>query len=96
MLATSYLQPREEMGAWIRSVVVVLQTGDIDRLRSLFTSFLASIPYTMRRKEDEAERERYFQYTFYLIMRLVSVYTVYVEKVQSQGRTEPGACGLCS
>ena len=88
MLATSYLQPREEMGAWIRSVVVVLQTGDIDRLRSLFTSFLASIPYTMRRKEDEAERERYFQYTFYLIMRLVSVYTVYVEKVQSQGRVD--------
>lgn len=88
MLATSYLQPREEMGAWIRSVVMALQTGDIDRLRSLFTSFLASIPYTMRRKEDEAERERYFQYTFYLIMRLVSVYTVYVEKVQSQGRVD--------
>ena len=42
----------------------------------------------MRRKEDEAERERYFQYTFYLIMRLVSVYTVYVEKVQSQGRVD--------
>ena len=35
-----------------------------------------------------AERERYFQYTFYLIMRLVSVYTVYVEKVQSQGRVD--------
>lgn len=42
----------------------------------------------MRRKEDEAERERYFQYTFYLILRLVSVYTVYVEKVQSQGRVD--------
>ena len=36
----------------------------------------------------EAGRERYFQYTFYLIMRLVSVYTVYVEKVQSQGRVD--------
>ena len=42
----------------------------------------------MRRKEGEAERERYFQYTFYLIMRLVSVYTVYVEKTQSQGRVD--------
>ena len=42
----------------------------------------------MRRKQDEAERERYFQYTFYLIMRLVSVYTVHVEKPQSQGRVD--------
>ena len=88
MLATSYLKPQEEMGTWIRSVVMTLQKGDTDRLRTLFTSFLASIPYTMRRKEGEAERERYFQYTFYLIMRLVSVYTVYVEKAQSQGRVD--------
>ena len=88
MLATSYLKPQEEMGTWIRSVVMTLQEGNTDRLRTLFTSFLASIPYTMRRKEGEAERERYFQYTFYLIMRLVSVYTVYVEKAQSQGRVD--------
>ena len=88
MLATSYLKPQEEMGTWIRDMVMTLQAGDTDRLRTLFTSFLASIPYTMRRKEGEAERERYFQYTFYLIMRLVSVYTVYVEKAQSQGRVD--------
>ena len=88
MLATSYLKPQEEMGTWIRSVVMTLQEGNTDRLRTLFTSFLASIPYTMRRKEGEAERERYFQYTFYLIMRLVSVYTVYVEKAQNQGRVD--------
>uniref|UniRef100_UPI003AB8B6DB PD-(D/E)XK nuclease domain-containing protein n=1 Tax=Prevotella sp. TaxID=59823 RepID=UPI003AB8B6DB len=59
-----------------------------DNIKTLFTSFLSSIPYTMRRKEDEKERERYFQYTFYLIMRLISVYTVYTEKVQSQGRVD--------
>ena len=88
MLATSYLKPQEEMGTWIRDMVMTLQAGDTDRLRTLFTSFLASIPYTMRRKENETERERYFQYTFYLIMRLVSVYTVYVEKAQSQGRVD--------
>lgn len=60
----------------------------MERVRELFTSFLSGIPYTMRRKENEVERERYFQYTFYLIMRLVSVYTVYAEKVQSQGRVD--------
>ena len=42
----------------------------------------------MRRKENERERERYFHYTFYLIMRLISVYTVYTEKVQSHGRVD--------
>ena len=42
----------------------------------------------MRRKENERELERYFHYTFYLIMRLVSVYTVYTEKVQSHGRVD--------
>lgn len=42
----------------------------------------------MRRKNNEVERERYFQYTFYLILRLISVYTVYIEKVQSHGRVD--------
>ena len=88
MVASSYLQPSEETGSWIRSLVIALRKGDVEHVRELFTSFLAGIPYTMRRKENEVERERYFQYTFYLIMRLVSVYTVYVEKVQSQGRVD--------
>ena len=50
----------------------------------MLTSFLADIPYSMRRKEDERERERYFHYTFYLLLRMISVYTVYTEKQQSQ------------
>ena len=87
-VASSYLKPSEDTGGWIRDVVRTLRTGDTDRLCSLFTSFLSSIPYTMRRKDDERERERYFQYTFYLILRLISVYTVYVEKQQSHGRVD--------
>ena len=88
MLATSYLKPTQQVGGWIDDLIETLEAGDTDKLRTLFTSFLASIPYTMRRKQDEAERERYFQYTFYLIMRLISVYTTYVEKAQSQGRVD--------
>ena len=88
MVASSYLKPKEETGGWIRDVVMAMRKGETDNLKTLFTSFLSSIPYTMRRKEDEKERERYFQYTFYLIMRLISVYTVYTEKVQSQGRVD--------
>ena len=42
----------------------------------------------MRRKETERERERYFHYTFYLLMRMVSCYTVYTEKQQSERRVD--------
>ena len=87
MVANSYLQPKERISAWVDEVLDAMEAGKPDTLRELFTSFLSSIPYTMRRKNDEPERERYFQYTFYLIMRLVSVYTVYTEKVQSDGWT---------
>ena len=88
MLSAAYLKPAEDTGGWIRDVVITMRRGEVEKLSALFASFLASIPYTMRRKDDEAERERYFQYTFYLILRLISVYTVYVEKVQSQGRVD--------
>ena len=88
LVASDYLKPKENMGSWVIDVVEALKHNELDRLRELFTSFLSSIPYTMRRKEDERERERYFHYTFYLIFRLVSVYTVYTEKAQSQGRVD--------
>ena len=52
------------------------------------SSFLASIPYSQRRKDDEREKERYFQYTFYLILRMISSYTIFIEKEQSEGRVD--------
>ena len=88
LVASSYLQPQENLGGWIRSVVVSMRQGDLEQLRKLFTSFLASIPYSMRAKKDGAEKECFFHYTLYLIFRLISVYTVYTEKEQSQGRAD--------
>lgn len=88
LIAGSYFNTRESIYSWIQNAAFQLQDGKLDEFRSGLTSFLTSIPYTMRRKENERERERYFHYTFYLIMRLISVYTVYTEKVQSQGRVD--------
>ena len=88
LVASDYLSPKQEFGGWVRNLVVALRKGEPETLRKLFTSFLADIPYTMRRKENERERERYFHYTFYLIFRLISVYTVYTEKQQSEGRVD--------
>ena len=87
MVASNYFD-NGETPSWIRNAVSCLKKGKLDDFRTSLTAFLASIPYTMRRKENERERERYFHYTFYLILRLISVYTVYTEKVQSHGRVD--------
>ena len=88
LVAGSYFNTKESIYSWIRNASFQLEDGMIEDFRAGLTSFLASIPYTMRRKENERERERYFHYTFYLIMRLIGVYTVYTEKVQSHGRVD--------
>ena len=88
LVASNYLQPGESVNGWIQDVLDALEAGEPEQLRKLFTSFLASIPYSMRAKKDEAEKERFFHYTLYLIFRLISVYTVYTEKEQSQGRAD--------
>ena len=88
MVASNYLKPEDDARAWIVQVARSLACGDLEQLKNLFTSFLASVPYSQRRKDSEREKERYFQYTFYLIMRMISAYTVFVEKEQSEGRAD--------
>ena len=88
MAANSYLATREDTGSWVRSAVIALKRGELDKFKTLLTSFLASIPYTARRKENETEKERYFSYTLYLIFRIASCYITYIEKEQSYGRLD--------
>ena len=88
MTANSYLSTREDAGSWVRSAVIALKRGELDKFKTLLTSFLASIPYTARRKENETEKERYFSYTLYLIFRIASCYITYIEKEQSYGRLD--------
>ena len=88
IMANDYLKPHKDVNNWTQDVVDALDEGDLEQFRKLLTSFLADIPYSMRRKETERERERYFHYTFYLLMRMVSCYTVYTEKQQSEGRVD--------
>lgn len=88
LIAADYLKPQSSINSWVLDAADALQEGDPDRFRRLLTSFLSDIPYSMRRKENEREKERYFHYTFYLLMRLISVYTVYTEKQQSEGRVD--------
>lgn len=88
LVANNYLQTKDDTGSMVRELVMALKSANLDRFRKHLTSFLADIPYSMRRKENERERERYFHYTFYLIMRMMSCYTIYTEKQQSEGRVD--------
>ena len=88
LLLGNYLQPKEDTKSWVMQMVQSLRKADLDQVRRLFTSFLAETPYSMRPKKDKKDRELYFHYTFYLLMRLISCYTVYTEKQLSEGRAD--------
>ena len=88
LLANNYLGQEYEMTSTLVSIVRALRDGDLEQVRKLFTGFLAETPYSMRPKKDQKDRELYFHYTFYLLMRLISCYTVYTEKQLSEGRAD--------
>ena len=88
LLTNDYLGLKETAFSWVQKIVKALRVGDLEQVRRLFTSFLAETPYSMRPKKDQKDRELYFHYTFYLLMRLISCYTIYTEKQLSEGRVD--------
>ena len=88
IIANDYLKPKYDSASWIIEIVEALAIADLDQFRKLLTGFFASIPYSQRRRATEPEQERDFQYTFYLILRMISSYFVFVEKGTSEGRAD--------
>jgi len=88
LLANDYLQLNGLAMSWVKRIVTAMRDGDLEQVRKLFTAFLAETPYSMRPKKDQKQRELYFHYTFYLLMRLISCYTIYTEKQLSEGRAD--------
>lgn len=88
LVANNYLQPKEDSTSWLFETADALSNGDLKTFERALTAFLASIPYSARRHENEREKERYFQYTVYLLMRMIGRYTVYHEKETSEGRAD--------
>ena len=87
-LANNYLNTPTPVTTELTGMIHSLAEGALNLLHKQLTAFFASIPYSMRRKENERERERYFHYTFYLMFRLMSTYLVLTEKQQSEGRAD--------
>ena len=66
----------------------MFRRGDLEAIRDAFTFFLASIPYEANKDVRAMNFETHFQYTFYIINRLLSCYTTLIEKQNSQGRAD--------
>ena len=88
LLANDYLQLNGQAASWVQKIVRAMRDGNLEQVRKEFTAFLAETPYSMRPNKDQKARELYFHYTFYLLMRLISCYTVYTEKQLSEGRAD--------
>ena len=88
VLSNSYLKTKEDSNSWLIDSVHKLKRGDLEAFMEGMAAFLASIPYSVRRKKTEREYERHFQYTFYLLLRMLSCFTVFHEKETSKGRAD--------
>lgn len=88
LIANDYLQTKTDAASWLIKSVQNLKRGKLQAFMDGMTAFLASIPYSVRRKNSEREYERHFHYTFYLLLRMLSCYTVFHEKLTSKGRAD--------
>ena len=88
VLSAGYFKTITPGNSWIQDVTDALEAGDLDKLEKLLTALLSDTSYRMQRKGDPIECERYFQYTIYLVLRMISIYSVFIEKEQSQGRVD--------
>ena len=90
LLASGYFQTPTQPNSWANKLKKALHHGKPEDFHNLLDDFLASIPYSVRESNGEKSHERQFQYTVYLIMRLIGSCrnTVYHEKTTSKGRAD--------
>lgn len=88
LCCNDYMRTGEDVTPFILDVDDMLRECRLDELRDVFTSFLASIPYEANKDARALNFETHFQYTFYLLLRVLSCYTTLIEKQNSHGRAD--------
>ena len=92
MIASGYLKnPNENVSTWIGDAIILLEDGETIAFRDSLTAFLAGIPYDAHPSlKPKDATEKHFQYTFYLILRLLggSGCILLTEKTQAVGRVD--------
>ena len=92
MIANDYLKPKSDnLSSWVSDAFILLEDGETAEFRDSLTAFLSSIAYDSHDSVKSPEAtEKYFQYTFYLILRLVGASNcrIITEKTQAMGRVD--------
>lgn len=92
MIANDYLKPKDgNISSWIVDSLILLEEGETTEFRDSLTAFLSSIAYDSHDSVKTPEAtEKYFQYTFYLLLRLIgeSNCRLINEKRQAIGRVD--------
>lgn len=88
ILANDYLNLHGETNTLAMDIGEMLGSCRLDDLRNSLTAFFASIPYVANKDERAVSFESHFQYTFYLVFRLLSCYVTLMEKQNSHGRAD--------
>lgn len=92
MIANDYLKPRgANLSSWVIDSLILLEDGETTEFRDSLTAFLSSIAYDSHNSLRTPEAtEKCFQYTFYLILRLIgeSNCRLINEKTQAMGRVD--------
>ena len=87
-IASRHFANTSQTTSWVMDVTNSLRKGDTSRFEKLMTALLSSVTYRFQRKQDQMECERYFQYTFYLIVKMLAFYSTVAEKETSEGRID--------
>ena len=77
--------------SWIQDAAFLLEDGKTDEFHDSLTAFLSGIPYDSHESiKDPKAMEKHFQYTFYLILRLLGGAGCHLfnEQVQAKGRVD--------
>ena len=89
LAANGYFRKSEEDTDYeISQLARMFMRCDLDGIRDAYTAFLASIPYEADKDVRALDYETHFQYTIYLINRLLGCYTTLIEKENSMGRAD--------
>ncbi|MDO5342091.1 MAG: AAA family ATPase, partial [Bacteroidia bacterium] len=88
LLANNYCDSRNDPQNLVLDINDMLDECRLDDIRDALTGFFASIPYDANYQQRDWSYESHYHYTFYLIFRLLSCYTILTEKANSRGRAD--------
>lgn len=88
LLANDYLHTSDDIKPFVVQLGRMLRDGRLDDMRDGMKSFLASIPYEANKDVRALDFETHYQYTFYLLFRVLSCYETLIEKQNSHGRAD--------